>query len=117
MATLQGKRVVVIGGTSGIGYSVAKASLVSLAEHVFIASSNPAKVDTAVSRLLAEPELQKLTDLKSRLSGYPLDLSDTQAIGPLFEKIGEIDHLIITSGGISDGMVDFKSGDLDKFRR
>ena len=55
MATLQGKKVVVIGGSSGIGYGVARASLLSLAEHVIVASSSQAKVTAAVGKLLVDP--------------------------------------------------------------
>ena len=115
MATLKGKKVVIIGGSSGIGYSVAKTSLISLADHVIIASSSQSKVDTAVSRLIAEPELQQEVNIKSCISGHALDLANTKAIGPFFEKIGSIDHLIITSGTLS-GTVNFKEGDLDEFR-
>ncbi|KAJ3553812.1 hypothetical protein NM688_g3420 [Phlebia brevispora] len=116
MATLAGKKIVVIGGSSGIGYAVAKASLLSLADHVLIASSSAAKVETAVSRLLAEPDLQKLQPgLQARLSGDTLDLADTGAVRAFFAKIGEIDHLIITSGGISL-QIDFRSEDLDKYK-
>ena len=116
MATLKGKKIVIIGGTSGIGYSIAKGSLISLAEHVVVASSSKSKVDAAVSQLLAEPELQQLDNLKGRVAGYPLDLTNSKAIGPFFETVGEIDHLIITSGVIAD-MVKFKEADLDEYRR
>lgn len=115
MTTLQGKRIVVIGGSSGIGYSVVKASLISLAEHVIVASSSQDKVKSAVARLLAEPELQQFSDLQSRITGDVVDLKDTQAIRTFFDKIGEIDHLIITSGNISL-QFGFRDEDLDKFR-
>ena len=72
MAALQGKRIIVIGGSSGIGYSVAKASLLSLAEHVTIASSSQAKVAAAVERLLADPDLLESEGLYLIL-GAPLD--------------------------------------------
>ena len=115
MATLQGKKVVVVGGSSGIGYSVAKASLISLADGVIIASSSQSKIDAATTKLLAEPELQQLPNLQSRVLGGTLDLTDTKAIAAFFEKIGEVDHLIITSGNILN-TVNFKEDDLDKFR-
>lgn len=38
--TLQGKKIVVVGGSSGIGYSVAKAALKEVAGHVLVASSS-----------------------------------------------------------------------------
>ena len=50
MATLAGSRVLVIGGTSGIGLGVARAALAEGAA-VTVASSNPSRVDSAVARL------------------------------------------------------------------
>ena len=96
MATLQGKKIVILGGSSGIGYGVAKASLLSLADHVLVASSSLAKVDTAVQRPLAEPPLRDQPNLRNRIGGDVLDLKDGDAIRRFFDKIGEIDHLIIT---------------------
>ena len=114
MATLQGKKIIVIGGSSGIGYGVAKASLLSLAEHVTIASSSQAKVAAAVERLLADPELQRLgSDLKRRVAGDTLDLSDTKAVSAFFEQKGEFDHLVITSGTVTSTFP-WREGDLDK---
>lgn len=116
MSTLQGKKVVVIGGSSGIGYGVAKGSLLSLADHVTIASSSQAKVDAAVSRLLAEPELQKLQfDVQSRLTGDIVDLQDTKAIRSFFDRVGEIDHVVITGGG-RPTPINIRETDLDKLK-
>ena len=116
MTTLQGKKVVVIGGSSGIGFSVAKASLLSLAERVTIASSSPDKVANALERLRADPELQRLSpSLEKRVAGDTLDLNDTNAVSTFFEKIGEIDHLVITSGENAKTFP-FREGDLEKYR-
>ena len=114
MATLEGKKVVIIGGTSGIGYAVAKASLVSLAEHVLVASSSPDKVQAAVSRLCAEPGLQKLQPgLSKRISGEVVDMTNTESIKAFFAKVGEIDHLAVTSGRFP-GTTDFKAIELSQ---
>ena len=115
MATLQGKKIVIIGGSSGIGYSVAKASLLALANHIVIASSSQESVDVAIQRLLAEPELQRQSDLKSRLTGDSVDLRDKEAVTSFFERVGELDHLIITSGNISS-QFPFRDGNLDDYR-
>lgn len=112
MATLQGKKIVIIGGSSGIGYGVAKASLLSLANHVVIASSSKEKVNDALQRLLAEPELQRQADLKDRIAGDTVDLKDTQAVISFCERVGEIDHLVITSGTLG-GRAPFKETDLE----
>lgn len=111
MATLEGKRIVVIGGSSGIGFCVARASLLNSAEHVYIASSTKAKVDGAVARLLADSSLQA----QGRVSGDVVDLGNTAVVAEFFEKIGEIDHLVITSGTIR-GTIDFRTEDLSKHK-
>lgn len=114
MATLEGKKIVIIGGSSGIGYSTAKASLLNFAGHVLVASSSKAKVDAAVARLLADPAFQ-LQSSQGRVSGDVIDLKDTQDVAAFFERVGEIDHLIITSGSIAR-TIDFRTEDLSKHR-
>jgi NAD(P)-dependent dehydrogenase (short-subunit alcohol dehydrogenase family) len=82
---LQHKRVVILGGTSGIGFATAKAA-VSAGAQVVVTSSNRARVDAAVTSLGAgtEGQVANLTDE-----------SETQA---LFERIGAFDHLVFTAG-------------------
>ena len=116
MATLQGKKIVIIGGSSGIGFGVAKASLLSLADHVLIASSSRAKVDAAVQRLLAEPLLQGQSNLANRISGDVIDLRDLQTIRNFFDKIGEVDHVVNTAGTFDKLIGEFRSIDLEKHR-
>lgn len=98
---LEGARVLILGGTSGIGFSVAEGSL-EYGASVVIASSNPEKVEKAVSRLReAYPELS------SRVSGQACDLYNIPTmeanINSLFTfatKDGKkIDHLVNTAGG------------------
>jgi NAD(P)-dependent dehydrogenase (short-subunit alcohol dehydrogenase family) len=84
MSTLEGKRVVVLGGSSGIGFGVAKAAAQEGAQLV-IASSQKKHVDEAVSML-------------SGAEGHVIDLSDIAAIEALFGKIGQFDHLAYTAG-------------------
>ncbi|KAJ6441597.1 short-chain dehydrogenase [Purpureocillium lavendulum] len=50
ISKLQGRRVLVLGGTSGIGFAVAEAALEHGA-HVVVSSSNQDKVDNALQRL------------------------------------------------------------------
>jgi len=83
----------VVGGTSGIGFAVAEASLESGAS-VTISSSRISRVESAVERL-------KKTYPSSKVAGYPCDLSKPtleKDIEALFEKTGKIDHIVYTAG-------------------
>jgi NAD(P)-dependent dehydrogenase (short-subunit alcohol dehydrogenase family) len=82
--SLDGKRVVVIGGASGIGFAVATLSR-ELGAEVVIASSNAANVRAAVERL-------------SGTTGSAVDLRDEASVSGFFETIGAFDHLAITAG-------------------
>lgn len=92
MTTLQGQTVVVLGGTSGIGYAVALASLKSSADRVIVASSSGDKVSQAVERLTKAMG----TKLSAEVVGKRLDGTDLDAVKSFFEEIGTIDHLVIT---------------------
>ena len=116
MTTLQGKKILIIGGSSGVGYAVAKAALLSLADHVLIASSSLSRVDAAVQRLLTEPLLQGQLNLQNRVGGDVLDLKDGDTIRKFLDKIGAIDHLIISAGTASHEQTTFKDTDIDKHR-
>lgn len=83
--SLAGKKVVVLGGTSGIGLAAALATSEDGA-FVVVVSSTQKKVDEALS-LLPEESI-----------GFTADLGDEKQIELLFKKIGEFDHLIFTAG-------------------
>lgn len=113
MATLEGQTIVIAGGTSGIGFSVAKGALITLAAHIIVASSTQAKVDNALERLRGIITERKLP---GRVSGYTFNAKDSQSIEALSSEVGEIDHLVWTSGdkGITPG---FKNADIESFKR
>ena len=83
--TLRGQRVVVIGGSSGIGFAVAEAALAEGAA-VTIGSSQAVKVAAAVERLGAGA------------TGHPVDARDPSSVGAFFDRIGALDHLVYTAG-------------------
>lgn len=83
--TLQGKRVLVLGGTSGIGLAVADAALVAGA-NVVVVSSRRSRVDAALARLGEGSD------------GFAADLSDESAVAALFRRVGPFDHLVFTAG-------------------
>lgn len=84
--TLEGKRIIVLGGSSGIGLAVAQAAAEQGAS-VVIASSRQARVDEALATLPAGSE------------GHALDLADEAAVTAFFAKLGGFDHLVFTAGG------------------
>jgi NAD(P)-dependent dehydrogenase (short-subunit alcohol dehydrogenase family) len=81
---LHRQRVVVLGGTSGIGFATAKAAA-CLGAQVTVVSSRAASVDRAVADLPG-------TD------GRAADLTDADQVGRLFDDLGDIDHLVYTAG-------------------
>ena len=82
--TLQGKRIVVLGGSSGIGLATAQAAHREGAK-VIIASSQQARVNQALSSIPGA-------------EGYAVDLTDTAAVQAFFTRIGAFDHLVFTAG-------------------
>ncbi|KAI5118568.1 hypothetical protein M0805_005859 [Coniferiporia weirii] len=117
MATLAGKTVVVVGGSSGIGFGVAKAALLSRAAHVIIGSSAQTKVDEAVARLQAE--LSSLatsggTAVEGKLTGHVIDARNAESVKAFCAHVGSVDHFVWTSG--SPLLVGFPNIDLDQNR-
>ncbi|WP_330460732.1 SDR family oxidoreductase [Streptomyces sp. NBC_00820] len=82
---LRGQRVVVIGGTAGIGFAVAEGAARAGAE-VVVASRRQESVDAAL-KLLPEGS-----------EGYVLDATDEAAVRGFFAAIGTFDHLVYTAG-------------------
>ena len=111
---VKGKTVVVVGGSSGIGYAVAKAALVEGAGRVVIASSSQEKVKNALTRLQTDVPAAG-GKIEGELSGDTINAHDSQSIRTFMEKVGQIDHLVWTSGdalrfGFKDFNVDENKG-------
>src|SRR6202046_4237199 len=81
---LQSKRVVILGGSSGIGLAVAEQAA-SQGAKIVIASSNAERVQKAVEPFGKDAQ------------GHTLDLSDERAVEALFTKLGAFDHLVFTA--------------------
>jgi NAD(P)-dependent dehydrogenase (short-subunit alcohol dehydrogenase family) len=82
---LPGQRVVILGGTSGIGLETAKAAARCGAE-VTVVSRQSASVDRA------------LKELPPGTGGRAADLTDPAEAGRVFSDLGDIDHLVFTAG-------------------
>ena len=85
MPALANTKVVIFGGSTGLGFGVAKAALAEGAS-VIISSSNHAKLQTAAERL----------DGGERVATEVLDLKDEEAIKAFFQRAGKFDHLVLT---------------------
>jgi NAD(P)-dependent dehydrogenase (short-subunit alcohol dehydrogenase family) len=83
--TLTEQRIVVIGGSSGMGLATARAAALEGAA-VTIASSSTERVDAA------------LAELPEGCAGAVLDVRDQAQIAALFEQIGALDHVVFTAG-------------------
>ena len=86
--SLSGKRIVVLGGSSGLGFAAAEAALGEGAEAVVV-SSRPARVAQALARLGNAP---------GKATGEVADLADESQMRALFERLGAFDHLVFTAG-------------------
>lgn len=81
---MQGKKVVVIGGSSGMGLAVAQ-EVVQQGGHVVIASRSLEKLEKAKDAISDKVEI------------YTLDVTDEQAMSHFFTKVGQIDHIVCTA--------------------
>jgi NAD(P)-dependent dehydrogenase (short-subunit alcohol dehydrogenase family) len=101
---LKDKRILILGGTSGIGLAVADASLKHGAE-VIVVSSDRERVDSA------------LTQLGAGATGFDADLSSEAVTAALFSKIGAFDHLAFTAGDtvLQRPASEMKLGDAKNF--
>ncbi|AIF53966.1 SDR family oxidoreductase [Pelosinus sp. UFO1] len=87
---LQGKRIVIIGGSSGIGLETAR-----------LAIGQGAKV-TIASR--SKEKLQKAKEqLGGNITSYVLDTSQEDKMKEFFETVGSFDHLVVTAAETSGG--------------
>jgi NAD(P)-dependent dehydrogenase (short-subunit alcohol dehydrogenase family) len=83
--SLEHTRVLIIGGSSGIGLGVA-AAVAERGATPIVVSRRQSSVDRA------------LAQLPDRARGATVDLTDTAALAQLALDLGELDHLVFTAG-------------------
>jgi len=88
--SLDGKKLVLVGGASGIGYAVAKAAL-DCGAKIVVGSSRRESIDAAVGRLGGGAE------------GFTVDVNDEGEVARFFERLGGYDHLVFTAGDWGGG--------------
>lgn len=99
MPSITGHKLLVIGGSSGIGAAVAQLA-VSAGVYVAIASSNPARVEAAVARI-------KQAVPQANIHGLICDVSRVQDVEAQLERVlteastvlggGPLDHIVTTA--------------------
>jgi NAD(P)-dependent dehydrogenase (short-subunit alcohol dehydrogenase family) len=82
---LTDQRIVIIGGTSGIGYAIAEGAIAEGAE-VVVGSSQAANVENAARKL------------GNRAAGHAVNVREEDDVAAFFAKVGAFDHLVYTAG-------------------
>jgi NAD(P)-dependent dehydrogenase (short-subunit alcohol dehydrogenase family) len=96
---LAGKKVVVVGGSSGIGLAAAELAKAQGAE-VIVASRNADKVKAAAAKLGAK--------------GISADVTNDQSVADLFRACGPVDHVVVSAAQLRTGP--FKTVAMDDVR-
>ena len=97
--TLAGKKVVVIGGSSGIGLSTAELARTHGAD-VIISSRSAAKLDPVAERL--------------NVIAIPADVTNDESVKDLLRRTGPVDHVVLTAAQLKTGP--FKTVAMDDVR-
>ena len=87
---LKDKKVVVIGGSSGMGLAIAKATA-AVGAKVVITGRSAHKLEDA------------LAEIETNVLAYPVDITEMASLQDFFRREGQVDHLVIAGGTVSMG--------------
>ena len=96
---LVGKKVVVVGGSSGIGLATAEMAQAEGAD-VIIASRNEERLNAAASKL--------------KVSAATADVTSDESVANLFRRCGPVDHVVVTAAQLRTGP--FKTVSMEDVR-
>ena len=102
ISALSGKRIIILGGSSGLGLATAKAAGAEGAK-VIIVSGNQQRIEDALQTLPKGSE------------GYAADLSKEDNIKAFFGKTGPFDHLVYTAAE-NLNLANISETEIDKAR-
>ncbi|HET7912189.1 MAG TPA: SDR family oxidoreductase [Pseudolabrys sp.] len=97
--SLAGKKLVVVGGSSGIGLATAELARNEGAE-VVVASRNAERLKAAADKIGA--------------TGIAADVTSDESVSGLFRKCGPVDHVVVTAAQLRTGP--FKTVSMDDVR-
>ena len=101
--SLDGKTVVIVGGSSGIGLASAAAAS-ALGARVVMAGRSEQKLDAA------------RRDVEGRIEARRLDMTDDASIEAFFAAVGPLDHLVITASEAALGrFLEIDTADARRF--
>jgi NAD(P)-dependent dehydrogenase (short-subunit alcohol dehydrogenase family) len=87
---LKGKKVVVVGGSSGIGYATAELAKAEDGE-VIIASRNAQRLNAAAAKL--------------GVKAIQTDVTSDESVESLFRACGTVDHVVVTAAQLKTGPI------------
>jgi NAD(P)-dependent dehydrogenase (short-subunit alcohol dehydrogenase family) len=96
---LTGKKVVVVGGSSGIGLATAELTKSEGAE-VVIASRNAERLKAAAEKI--------------GVAAIPTDVTSDESVAGLFKNLGPVDHVVVTAAQLRTGP--FKTVSMEDVR-
>jgi NAD(P)-dependent dehydrogenase (short-subunit alcohol dehydrogenase family) len=108
--SLSGKKVVIIGISSGVDLAIAK-KMVELGAKVVLSHSSQEKLNEAIALISGE------------IQGKTVDVLNEDSVNAFFEQIGNFDHLVVTAMGdrnmprslLAEMTTQTAQGGIDKF--